>query len=345
MKDSGPGVLASWPGALYRFLVAQGHDADALFSSCGVDPELLNDLTNRVPALNEVQLWFKAEELLADTQHFGLLVPPYLYQNSFYSLSLAMQSSANLKEALDCMARCLDMINEAILFQLIEEKGKYYLRYELPWGLRTFVSNSEVNAVFATLYHTIMQSVANIRPSDVPLFSRVYMMQKTPPNPQFYEDYFGTEVVFGHQYDQLQIEEEILFYANPAANSELATLNEQMAKDYISRSTQDPLIIKAGDILMSNLRQGINPRQEKLASDLHMSLRQLQRKLNDAGETYTNILNRVRHALACEALRTTNRSISQIAQDVGFSDQSNFTKSFKRWESQSPADYRKQHQA
>ena len=342
MSDLGTGVLAGWPAALHRFLESQGVDANDLFKSCNVDVELLKDQTNRISAVDEVSLWFKAEAILTEVPHFGLLVPAYLYQNSFYSLSLAMQSSDNLREALSCMIRCMDMINEVVGFYLIEEGERHYLRYTLPAGLRTFLAHSEVDAAFATLYHTISKAIENIPAADeTPLFSKVYMMRPTPKDPSIYEEYFNAPVVFGHKFDQLEISSEVLTHENPAANRELATLNEQIAKDYISRAALDPLIIKTNELLINYLRQGISPRQEQLASDLHVSLRQLQRKFNEAGETYTNLLNKVRHTLACEALKNSNRSISQIAQEVGFSDQSNFTKSFKRWENQSPADYRK----
>jgi len=342
MSNLGTGVLAGWPAALHRFLSSRSIDADALFHQCGVDVELLKDQANRVPAVDEVALWYKAEEVMKKTPHFGLMVPAYLYQNSFYSLSLAMQSSENLREALACMIRCMDLINEVIGFNLIEDGQRQYLRYSLPAGLRTFVSHSEVDATFATLYHTISKAIENIpNAAEVPLFSKVYMTRSKPNDETFYLEYFNAPVIFDHEFDQLEISSEVLQHGNPAANRELAMLNEKIARDYISRAALDPLIIKTNELLINYLRLGVSPRQEQLASDLHVSLRQLQRKFNEAGETYTNLLNKVRHTLACEALKTSNRSISQVAQEVGFSDQSNFTKSFKRWENQSPADYRK----
>jgi transcriptional regulator GlxA family with amidase domain len=68
-------------------------------------------------------------------------------------------------------------------------------------------------------------------------------------------------------------------------------------------------------------------------------LRQLFRK--EVGVSIGDFAMEVRLQAACVLLRTTNRSLKQICDDVGIPDPSNFTRHFKRRFLQTPSEYRK----
>ncbi len=61
----------------------------------------------------------------------------------------------------------------------------------------------------------------------------------------------------------------------------------------------------------------------------------------ESGATFTDLLNRMRVDRAAELLSRTNKSLSMIALEAGFTDQSYFTKVFKRYRRQAPLQYRK----
>jgi transcriptional regulator GlxA family with amidase domain len=82
------------------------------------------------------------------------------------------------------------------------------------------------------------------------------------------------------------------------------------------------------------------PGIEHVASSLCMTSRTLSRRLAAEGMTYSDLLARVRHALALDYLRTTRLSIEEIAAALGFSDANSFRQAFRRWSGKSPADYR-----
>jgi YesN/AraC family two-component response regulator len=62
---------------------------------------------------------------------------------------------------------------------------------------------------------------------------------------------------------------------------------------------------------------------------------------NETGESYTDYLNRVRVEGSKQLLSQSNFSLVDIAQLVGFNDQSYFTKMFKKVEGVSPGKFRK----
>lgn len=56
--------------------------------------------------------------------------------------------------------------------------------------------------------------------------------------------------------------------------------------------------------------------------------------------TIAEYVRRLRVEFACRALRASNESLAEIALNAGFSDQSSFSKTFKRLMNQTPAEYR-----
>ncbi|NBB35153.1 AraC family transcriptional regulator ligand-binding domain-containing protein [Pseudomonas kielensis] len=81
---------------------------------------------------------------------------------------------------------------------------------------------------------------------------------------------------------------------------------------------------------------------EQIASHLNISTRTLQRQLEDEGTTFQDLLSSTRQAMASRYLLDSNISISQLADLLGYSDQSAFSRAFQRWHGQSPREWRKQ---
>ncbi len=61
----------------------------------------------------------------------------------------------------------------------------------------------------------------------------------------------------------------------------------------------------------------------------------------ETGSTFTDLLNRIRIDRAADLLIGTRRSLSEIALECGFSDQSYFTKVFKRYRKRTPLRFRR----
>jgi AraC-like DNA-binding protein len=70
---------------------------------------------------------------------------------------------------------------------------------------------------------------------------------------------------------------------------------------------------------------------EALAVECGLSVRALQRQFRRVfGLTPQEFLMKTRVAASCRLLRTTDRPLSEVATQCGFSDQSSFTQHFKR---------------
>ena len=80
----------------------------------------------------------------------------------------------------------------------------------------------------------------------------------------------------------------------------------------------------------------------EVAESLAVSPRSLNRKLKNENTSYSQILDQTRSDMACWYLRHSEVSVSTISRLLGFSDDTNFGRTFKRWKNTAPTSYRAQ---
>lgn len=87
------------------------------------------------------------------------------------------------------------------------------------------------------------------------------------------------------------------------------------------------------------------PTQERVAKELLLSQRTLQRHLLESGTTFNAIRDKVRAQLAAKYLRQSSLTVVQISDVLGYSQSSAFCRSFTRWYGTSPLRYQKNKRA
>ena len=78
----------------------------------------------------------------------------------------------------------------------------------------------------------------------------------------------------------------------------------------------------------------------EVAEVFDSSARTIQRRLTAERTSYTRLLEQTRMEIAGERLESTEIAIANIARQVGYSHQANFTRAFRRWTGVSPSEYR-----
>ena len=81
---------------------------------------------------------------------------------------------------------------------------------------------------------------------------------------------------------------------------------------------------------------------QRLASDLHLSPRSLQRRLAAENAGFAALLGRVRSARSAELLTETAAPTAEIGYACGFSDQAHFTRTFRRFTAMTPGVFRRE---
>ena len=117
------------------------------------------------------------------------------------------------------------------------------------------------------------------------------------------------------------------------------------------RSTDAPLALASSSIISSQLRDTLAKyvhthadrptfSVEQAATYCGLSKRKLQRVLATGGENFRQFANQVRLDKAKSLLMDSKGSVEQIAQHLGYSNTSNFTRAFKRHTGDTPARFR-----
>ena len=95
-----------------------------------------------------------------------------------------------------------------------------------------------------------------------------------------------------------------------------------------------PEILADGDETIHWLSLG------EVSEKLGLSQRTLNRRLKAERTSYGQILEQTRSDLACWYLKNTGLSVSRVSGILGYSDDTNFSRTFKRWKHFSPKAYR-----
>ena len=80
--------------------------------------------------------------------------------------------------------------------------------------------------------------------------------------------------------------------------------------------------------------------RDGLAAKLGLGARTLQRRLERAGTSYSELLDEVRRNRAHALLSDTTLTVGQISQALGYTQSEHFTRAFRRWFGVAPTQYR-----
>ena len=85
-----------------------------------------------------------------------------------------------------------------------------------------------------------------------------------------------------------------------------------------------------------------HPTIDRAAEALGISRRTLQRRLNEAGVTYGQLVDQCRLEAACKLLEESNMRLRDIASELGYADPASFSRFFVRSMGRAPRVYRRE---
>ena len=93
--------------------------------------------------------------------------------------------------------------------------------------------------------------------------------------------------------------------------------------------------------LLGPLLHGREPDLQEVAARLQLPTWTLRRKLAEEGTQFRSILNETRRDLAMAYIRDTELAFGEIAYLLGFASAEAFQRAFKRWNQQTPGEFRR----
>ncbi|WP_151980365.1 AraC family transcriptional regulator [Acinetobacter guerrae] len=161
-----------------------------------------------------------------------------------------------------------------------------------------------------------------------------------------YEQFFGCKIqVYLGQY-KICFDQQVLLARNFAADQQLNQVLSTQAKQSLQQADtfehrQQLLKQKVLGFIEQALKQHNEVIQDQVARLMHCSERTLQRQLKSYQLNFQDILDEYRLQLSQSYLQQ-GRSLIEIAELLGYADQSAFGRAFKRWTGQTPKQFLKQ---
>ena len=173
---------------------------------------------------------------------------------------------------------------------------------------------------------------------------KIELIYPAPANAQAYERFFASEITYNADHNRLLIPSSYLKFPCLDANEEMHRLHLEFADNLLSVSGREGALVAQ---IKSLIRHGLTDgqggiRREKIAADLNLSLRTLQRKLGKLNTSFQDLYDQTRKEQALQQIQKGNVSFGELSFLLGFSNQSAFQKAFKRWVGMPPSQYREQ---
>ncbi|WP_163835483.1 AraC family transcriptional regulator [Spartinivicinus ruber] len=176
-----------------------------------------------------------------------------------------------------------------------------------------------------------------------PIINEIWFIHPAPTNHAQYEKIFQCPVYFSMNQTKLVFPTSLLSYENTNYDEGIfLTMLEEVHKQKVVRKKMTPLSVYLYDLFLKK-PELIRMPVSQVASQLKMSERTLQRKLQAEGNSYKKISGKAFAYLAKKLLKDTKLPIKTIAFELFFNSQQNFNHAFRTATGLSPKQYR-QHQ-
>lgn len=250
----------------------------------------------------------------------------------FGMLGFVFMSCQTLGGVADILWKFGQLIAEINDIQLIEN-GDYFEAHWIPHLgplLPTFMQQSLVAVAVMAREITSTPTIKY----------DVHFSFQQPTNIEIYQRIFGGKIYFDAPITKLVAPKSILAlpitFSDSATNSVLLTQVEKKLKSI----NQPNFLHQLREYLKAHLARNqvsIND----VATAFGMLPRTLQNRLSEFGYGYRNLLEQIRQEQAEHYLSQTDLSLNEIADLLGYSEQSPFQNAFRRWTGESPGSFRK----
>ena len=318
---------------LLRFVRSHQRDAELLIRRFKLPADVETRAEVPITAL-DLGLLLEAASGELDDPFLALRLPVELTPRAYGLSELAVRASPTLRDALQRMVRYAPLEHEPLVLSLEERPGAVALLCRVVGHPRGLTRHAHEYVLASALTQARVLTGRAVDPQ------AVWFIHARPRHLQPLHRFFGTpELDFGRADNGLLLDAAWLETPLLTADTRLLATAEQLAESVLrGRAPVEDFTPRVVARITEALETGADA--EAIAARLHMSKRTLQRRLEEGGVSFQQLLERVRAEKARELMGNDRLTLADVAFQLGFSDVSSFSRSFRRWTGVSPGRYR-----
>jgi AraC-like DNA-binding protein len=290
-------------------------------------------ITGNEPNAVTLPILLPAAIKISDNPALALELGQRIQVTNFGTVSFALMSCLNLREVLNLLIRYHPIVNLGPAWELCEYPGGIALRSGPVMG------NSEVQRLLLELMFSgivsMGESLLNRRIGE----GELHLNFPSPRHTKTYSKFFPMPVKFNQANCQIILTEQDLNSRLPNANPAGHVIFQQQCEELLRGLNRVENVSAAVRRLLIKTGREF-PNINQVAEHLHISERTLRRRLNQESTNFRMICDEVRSILACRYLMSTDFTVAEVADLLGYSETVSFRRAFIRWNKQTPNTYR-----
>lgn len=309
-----------------------GCDPEPVFQRVGLFETTFADPDHRISYVQAARLLMECADSSA-CEHFGLLLGQRAGPSHLGVVGFMLRAASTVGQALKAVIEHLCLHDEGGFCSLEIEPDYTRLSYRIHQP-----GVCAVNQIYDLSAANMCQAMRSLCGSTWNA-SEVFLVRPKPNNPMPFHQYFRSTLFFNSDSCSIVFPSSVLDYAPPTAD-ELLYHHLELEAEVLHKVRHNDVM----DTLPALLQRGLLLDQcsaKDIAAMYAINERTLHRRLNSAGTTFRQELDRTRESLSVQLLEGTSLPICDIATSLGYADSSGFIRAFHRWTGFSPARWRR----
>ena len=287
----------------------------------GLSPRCLDDPETPI-SVGAVRGLLEASAKAAGVEDFGLRLARGRRLANLGPISIVLREEPTARQALDTLSRYLRLLNASLLTRIEDHGDVVVIREEFLIEGRASIRQSIEMAV-GVMYRILGELLGTgWQPR------RVCFSHRPPQDVGSHRALFGPNLEFNSSFNGIVCAARDLAARLPTADTGMAPYARRFLEQALSQSRTNTT--DAARQLVAALLPGGRCTADQVAQHLAMDRRTLHRHLNADGETFSSLMQAVRAEFALRQIRDSDRSLSELAELLGFSGPSALAFWFRR---------------
>ncbi len=298
---------------------ASGLDPVRMLLDADLSPSVLDEPDLMIP-VERVGRLLQASATLSGNESFGLCMARSRLLSNLGAVGLLMRDQQSLRDSLKLLMRYQAFLNGALTLSIEESGNTVVIRELLMAGSTHQPTRQRVELALGVMVRLIRQLIGrDWQPR------RVCFEHSAPRDLSVHSQLLGRNVEFDFEFNCIVCTRSDLDTRNEFADPAMVRYAQQLL-DALLKPSDETMLDEVRRTIFLLLPSG-RCSMEQVSEHLGLVPRTLQRRLTEKGQSFSAVMNAIRKEQASRYVVDGSRSLREVAQLLGFTAPS----SFSRW--------------